>query len=654
MHHSFPSAMKATQTNNEAVRETRFIRSHSPYCEATGPIVEKGFVAARIRALQEAYSQAWIPSQSHSPMTPCPINQRLQKYESYSSPKPRKLSKTYRRSLNLSRDSFANGVSKQTQNNSFRANVPSRRTSSSSIDTGSWKSHHHTRLKDNPKFVLPKYSKIENDAKTVSRSNLSTSLDQWADIHIPGPEPTVLATPLNSGGGIKHQTVNIESPATINSNSGGDKKQIRPRRSSITNALTSMIDIALEKHKPPSEVQSSSNHNPRSILYLADKSTNLSSYMGSLLGTECVGSTAGKTPTTLHSNVNDGSMFLEDRSQRKNYQILHKLNQSKNAQVLIAKRDEKIQEAVENISSSPKRIQRARTFQHPHSSKNKIVDPINPRSVSADCNPNRRNYSFDWNFHNPAQVSRSELERHQKPVRSKSNHQPPVENSNRSNRRQSSTSVGISSALSRSPSEKAPKRWRWWKLVLVDKQPSAGVASTKAPILAASIDSEGTHQAGELLSQKNGCRDNQNRRPGDGRIKHLLGECERKGEIGDVKPLAIVETIPKHGFDQNSKETSRTSYTCSTSLFTEPNIPKGGVQEEQLSEWLATLPQEESIQGSSPALHPRSQTSSPNGTKEHRHKMKGKRVKRIQVIVSLDGAADVVFEAHLEGKSWEV
>ena len=48
------------------------IRPHSPYCEAKGPIVEEGYVARRIRALQEARDQAQTPNKSHSPQIVCP------------------------------------------------------------------------------------------------------------------------------------------------------------------------------------------------------------------------------------------------------------------------------------------------------------------------------------------------------------------------------------------------------------------------------------------------------------------------------------------------------------------------------------------------------------------------------------------------------
>ncbi len=60
-------------------------RNHSPFCESNGPIVQEGFVAARIRVLQELQAQAQAGNRSHSPMIPCPPR-RVQPYRPRSSP----------------------------------------------------------------------------------------------------------------------------------------------------------------------------------------------------------------------------------------------------------------------------------------------------------------------------------------------------------------------------------------------------------------------------------------------------------------------------------------------------------------------------------------------------------------------------------------
>ena len=52
--------------------ERSILPNHSPYCESTGPIVQEGFVASRIRALQDLHNKAQSTTHSQSPMTPCP------------------------------------------------------------------------------------------------------------------------------------------------------------------------------------------------------------------------------------------------------------------------------------------------------------------------------------------------------------------------------------------------------------------------------------------------------------------------------------------------------------------------------------------------------------------------------------------------------
>ena len=49
------------------------VRNHSPYSESTGPIVQDGFVAARVRALQGFSDQTQNVTRSPNPVTPCPL-----------------------------------------------------------------------------------------------------------------------------------------------------------------------------------------------------------------------------------------------------------------------------------------------------------------------------------------------------------------------------------------------------------------------------------------------------------------------------------------------------------------------------------------------------------------------------------------------------
>ena len=73
-----------TPKTNTSTRS--IVRDHSPYCEATGPIVHEGFVAARVRAIQEKHDGTH-QKMSHSPMTPCPVSWWFQITDPLTSPK---------------------------------------------------------------------------------------------------------------------------------------------------------------------------------------------------------------------------------------------------------------------------------------------------------------------------------------------------------------------------------------------------------------------------------------------------------------------------------------------------------------------------------------------------------------------------------------
>ena len=70
---SFSMQHSSTMTQERTPKTPRsIVRNHSPYCESTGPIVQEGFVAARVRALQGFSDQAQTLHRSHTPITPCP------------------------------------------------------------------------------------------------------------------------------------------------------------------------------------------------------------------------------------------------------------------------------------------------------------------------------------------------------------------------------------------------------------------------------------------------------------------------------------------------------------------------------------------------------------------------------------------------------
>ena len=56
--------MKTPQHQTSAARDSTPIRTHSPYSEAAGPIVDKGYVEARVRAIEGSFKHLWAPQSS--------------------------------------------------------------------------------------------------------------------------------------------------------------------------------------------------------------------------------------------------------------------------------------------------------------------------------------------------------------------------------------------------------------------------------------------------------------------------------------------------------------------------------------------------------------------------------------------------------------
>ena len=56
--------MKIPHRQVSAARDSTPIRTHSPYSEAEGPIVDRGYVETRVRAIEGAFKQLWAPPSS--------------------------------------------------------------------------------------------------------------------------------------------------------------------------------------------------------------------------------------------------------------------------------------------------------------------------------------------------------------------------------------------------------------------------------------------------------------------------------------------------------------------------------------------------------------------------------------------------------------
>ena len=104
---------------NTPAPEKSPVRYHSPYCEATGPIVQDGFVASRIRTLQALSNDVFKPIRSHSPMLECP-GPWLHERQHNTPPIPESLAKSSVEGHDVpksetSNDDYGNAVSNRSQ-----------------------------------------------------------------------------------------------------------------------------------------------------------------------------------------------------------------------------------------------------------------------------------------------------------------------------------------------------------------------------------------------------------------------------------------------------------------------------------------------------------------------------------------------------------
>lgn len=176
---------------------TSTVRSHAPYCEAKGPIVDEGFVSARIRDLQKAYDQTCVPPQSHSPMSPCPIYPKLQKYELFSRAEPNGPTAGPLDTRPLESQGFS-------PRRLLRNNHVSARYLTNSGSLGAWS--RSTEDLGPTKVLWPPYRKLVRKDFSASTDNLRGSSVQ--EVLDPTPRSTAgsFATPNTAGGRWEHES----------------------------------------------------------------------------------------------------------------------------------------------------------------------------------------------------------------------------------------------------------------------------------------------------------------------------------------------------------------------------------------------------------------------------------------------------------------
>ena len=623
--------------------ETPTVRSHSPYCEATGPIVDEGFVSARIRELQKVYNQTWTPTQSHSPMSPCPIYPKLQKYEFSSRAEPNE-SPT---GPSATRTHELTGSNRRP---SLRSSHVSARYFKNSESLGA--SNRSVDDVEPTKIRWPGYRKLIRRGYGTSAGNLTESLEEpapsfstlrTAGIHRGNESPTNRRTFPQADQGLGEDRIEMPKAdvgrrwsnatrfAAKNRNESQERlgftckhpASISPpdERKGISDHLQDQsADIApLQVTKPlcKSPVGQSVVHN-QSRAYAESSSVSVQEHETPRQKDD-LGLASSPTPSIAHEDTAEHSAW----NSPPNYQQ----------------------------TGSPPRASRSKggygdlVKAHAHS---QLLDTVN---VSSDAEA--RHYA-EAPAGNSSDLSRTSSRAEMGNLRRQS---LPAKLGG-STRHQSNASSKAPSVLSSTRSSSLWKKWRSWKLVLVDKPPSSQASSDRSKDSSLSSVNEAMDQPHDI-AQTNPNLDlpfPDPQRTINTSSTHHLPKLSREGEIDETEAPKPVESAPKsqpHQFSETAPEPSKVDTRQGNEAVAANMTSKASdtiSAKDQPSKLVATFPLDASLLESNTTLF--RDGGDDNGDDESAGSMeggKGRRIKNIQIVISFDEMADLVIEAHLKG-----
>lgn len=572
---------------------TSSMRRHSPYCEATGPIVDEGFVAARIRDLQRVYHQKRMLTQSHSPMSPCPIYPKLQKYESFSRAEPDEspIGSPLTRTI-------GSGTPR-----SSRQNRVSARYTSNSDGSKAW--NRSTDDLDQSKFLWPRYRKQIRKGYSASSSNLNDSLD----------EP-VIPAPLTAS----------------------ERKEHVP---TVGRRLFQKADQGTNGHRvetPKSGVGGEPGAASRSMANQRNKSKERSGPKGYIPAANAQPAEQQQISETLPDNAVDAVPFqvtgttlssLEDPG--------HPAPSAKGVANQVTG---------EHIASTlPLKNQRK--------SRPKDYGDLSRNSARVtDATSRGSDAENGLNTEAPLGISynQSDMPNHARPGNLRRQSLPAKLSGPK--RHPSSASTKTSSVASSTRSSSLWKKWRSWKLVLVDKNGSIQDLSNRPqdlPVSPAndSIKQPETKQANLnqespslYMQPPHKTRSNRNL-PGIRRAEAVGG---RKARFSvSIVPQTHVHQPPRTPQDISGRGTSQASTPSNITV----NIP--ATMPQQFG-WVANLPLDETLSDSKVISLSRAGGDDFDESTDSSDSGKVRKINKIQVVVSFDEAADLVIEAHLKGK----
>ncbi|MCJ1422990.1 hypothetical protein MMC29_000871 [Sticta canariensis] len=642
--------MEARQHKSLSFLERPLVKSHSCYCEAKGPIVEEGFVAARIRAIQGAYNPTSVSSWSHSPMVLCLMYQRLEKQGFYPLSKTQMPPKAFRRPPIRPAGKPAATLSKAFLEGNLGKgllNEPGHISSGGEIG------------------VETRKNEFDGDAQASQQSSSKNTKKQVQEDTL-----NSMPIPLNMQG-MTHTdrhlvqlrgTTKDKSDGNIFGRKGGEKNQpAQPIKAWFAEELGDILDHASQRHNTVDE-----GHNTTHI-----SSSNLTSQDGERKDLQGEAPCLLKSSPTSHLSLrllikkSFASLLLttggestspEDNPRPKKHPVRHKTKE----QVVHGDRIEDPLTAEPRDTGqpffhpldSPMRAQRAFTLQPSAHVPSNTPEPIELRFLSTTHMRSPSHHQDDHVL--PGQNCVNQFSGRAEPQGSITPNKSPRRSSLQSpsllHQIFPSASENHRSALSAASSPQGRRNWSWWKLLLADTESDTREILDEGSNL--SVGDKVEPEDTRLLPKDSDMeyfttRPSQEAKttPTISELKHDENHEISPTKLGDNTLKANESRIFNH--IQLPLEPRTLPSASSEPDPALPRQPKPKQAQQHLSDWVANLPLEPLSQGSSGAASPvRLKVNSSNGSSKQRNT--GQKFKRIQIIVTLDGSSDVMVEASMK------
>lgn len=568
------------------------VRSHSPYCEATGPIVDEGFVAARIRDLQRVYHQKRLPIQSHSPMSPCPIYPKLQKYELFSRAEPYE---------SLTGSPLTRTIGSSTPR-SLRHNYVSARYLSNSNIFKAW--NRSADDLDQTKFLWPRYRKPIRKGYSASSSNMNDSL-----------EDQVFSIPPRASDRKEHEP-QTERRLLQKSNQGPNDHHVQIPTSGVGGESSAASRSAINQKNKLKEGVELRYNAPVAIVQLAEPQRISETPQDNLADAAPFQAIENPLSTPEHLGQ-PGPPAANVANQCTGESITLTLPQKHQG-------TSRPKGGYGDLNRTPAPVTEVIRI---GSDADKGLHAEAPIGISCDLS-NTLNRAGQGN-----------IRRQSLPARLGG-----------PNRHPSSTSTKSPSIASSSRSSSLWKKWRSWKLVLVDKSPSIQDLSDGPHDPSLSSVNEIMNQPPEV-EQAN--LDHKLQSPymqpmQKTRMTRNLPEISRAEEFEESKARFSVEIVPQTQVHQPPRSTQEVSGASRGAI--PPNTTVNGpVATPQPHAWVATLPLDETLPDSK-MTSLSAEGDDVDEVTDSADSSKGQKIKKIQIVVSFDEVADLVIEAHLKGK----